>query len=145
MARRGLGDRGETLIELLVSIVILGVTATAIMGALAVAANASTYHRREANTGVVMKDYIEALEAAVSQRTGASWCSTAAATYAPSYTAPTNASATPSVSLGGCPSTSANTPQFQTATVTVTASDGRTESQDIVLAPNWCYPTVNSC
>ena len=46
-ARRG-DERGESLLELLVAVVIMGVTVAAVVGALAVAARTSDIHRKQA-------------------------------------------------------------------------------------------------
>ena len=54
------GDqRGESLLELLVAVVIMGVTVAAVVGALAVAARTSDIHRKQATSGASARDYAE--------------------------------------------------------------------------------------
>lgn len=61
MRRRPTPDRGETLIELLVSIGILGIAGVAIIGGLALAVEASDMHRKETTGGAYVRNYAEAL------------------------------------------------------------------------------------
>src|SRR6185369_1991475 len=55
-------DRGETLIELLVTVVILGTAVVAIVAALATAIRVSDIHRKQASAGAYVRAYAEALE-----------------------------------------------------------------------------------
>ena len=52
-------ERGESLLELLVAVVIMGVTVAAVVGALAVAARTSDIHRKQATSGTSARDYAE--------------------------------------------------------------------------------------
>lgn len=140
-------DSGETLIEILMTVVILGTTVLAILAALLTAISSSEYHRKQANADIAAKAYAEALRLTVGQLYQDNWCTSHAAGYtltvAPTY--PTDWSGTVSVTaLGGCPSggpisTNVNSPQYRTATVTATATGGVTAVQNIVLIPSWCY------
>src|SRR5215510_16442827 len=55
-------DRGETLIELLVTVVLLGTAVVAIVAALGTAIRVSDIHRKQANGGAYVRAYAEALE-----------------------------------------------------------------------------------
>ena len=57
-------DAGETLIEIVVTIVIVGLTITALLSSLATVGNASNAQRRSVQTDVVMRNYAEATKAA---------------------------------------------------------------------------------
>lgn len=58
------GDSGETLVEILLSITILGVAVAALLFAMATAATTSGLHRRQAVGAVMIRDAAEALQTA---------------------------------------------------------------------------------
>ncbi|MGZ6949652.1 MAG: type IV pilus modification PilV family protein [Ilumatobacteraceae bacterium] len=58
-------DIGETLIEVLLTIVIISVTITALVASLATAANAGTAQRNSVRIDVVLRSYAEATKSAV--------------------------------------------------------------------------------
>jgi Tfp pilus assembly protein PilV len=62
---RGDGERGETLIEILVAVIILGTAVIAVIGSLIVAINMSDLHRKQATAGTVLRDSAEALDSTV--------------------------------------------------------------------------------
>jgi type II secretory pathway pseudopilin PulG len=58
--RRWIGrDEGETLLELVISVVILGISIVAILGGFATSIRMSDVHRKEANAGATVRDYGE--------------------------------------------------------------------------------------
>jgi type II secretory pathway pseudopilin PulG len=59
LRRRLSADAGETLLELLIAIVIIGITVTAVMGAIVSSAGASAEHRAIAAVDTVLKSYAE--------------------------------------------------------------------------------------
>jgi Tfp pilus assembly protein PilE len=70
-------DRGETLIELLMTVMILGTAVIAVIGALAVAIRVSDQHRKEATAGAAVRDFAEVLEREVAKTpTGYQACAT---------------------------------------------------------------------
>jgi type II secretory pathway pseudopilin PulG len=117
--RIGRCQRGATLVEILVAISIMGTAIVALLAGSSAIYTTSAVNRQATTAAVVARDYVEALEAAVTTDT---WCSTS---YSPSYSPPSGYSV--AVNLGSCPSAAASTPQFQTATITVTAPNGGTE------------------
>jgi len=58
-------DSGETLVEILITVVITGLTVTALVSSLGVAGNAGNVHRSSVESDVVMRNYAEATKAAV--------------------------------------------------------------------------------
>ncbi|TNC29576.1 PulJ/GspJ family protein [Amycolatopsis alkalitolerans] len=59
------GDRGETLLELLVSVAILGLAGVALVGGLTTAVISSDAHRKAATAGATIRDYAETIETSV--------------------------------------------------------------------------------
>ena len=63
--------RGETLVEILVAVAILGLAATALLGALGTVTSASALHREQATAETAIRSYAEAVKA-VGYRPGCS-------------------------------------------------------------------------
>lgn len=61
------GDIGETLIEVVLTVVIVGLTVTSLLSSLGTASNAGTVQRSGVESDVVMRNYAEATKAAVQQ------------------------------------------------------------------------------
>jgi prepilin-type N-terminal cleavage/methylation domain-containing protein len=125
-------DRGETLLELVIAIVILGVCVVAIYGGFAASVRMTTIHRNQAGAGAAVHNYAETLANFIAApstpptppptppattTTGYTACATAGVNspYRPgavSYTAPPNFTAsvidvsywTGSAFAGSCPS-----------------------------------------
>ncbi len=133
------GERGETLIELLVTVVILGTAVVALVGALAVAVRVSDIHRKQATAGASVRAFAEALATRVAAApTGYVECATTAS-YAGAYTGvPSGYVATiAAVSYwdgSAFVATCATDTGVQRVTLTVGSSDGRASEQlDVVL------------
>jgi type II secretory pathway pseudopilin PulG len=58
----GTDDRGESLLELLVAVAILGVAVVAIVGGIGVSVFMSDVHRKQATAGAGVRDFGEAVE-----------------------------------------------------------------------------------
>ncbi len=56
------GDDGETLVELIVAVAILGVAAVAILAGLQLSVKASDIHRKEATGGAHVRSFAEAIQ-----------------------------------------------------------------------------------
>jgi type II secretory pathway pseudopilin PulG len=56
------GERGESLLELVVAIALMGVAIVAVMSALTTTVLLSDVQRKQATAGVVVRDYAEALQ-----------------------------------------------------------------------------------
>jgi type II secretory pathway pseudopilin PulG len=59
------GDRGESLVEILVAVTLMGVALVAIVGGLVTTIKVSDIHRKQATAGVAVRDYAEAIQHAV--------------------------------------------------------------------------------
>jgi type II secretory pathway pseudopilin PulG len=55
-------DRGETLVEVLAAVVILGIAGVAIMAGLTMSVRASDMHRKETDGGAYVRSYAEAVQ-----------------------------------------------------------------------------------
>ena len=58
-------DRGETLLELLVAVAVMGIALVAVVGGLAVSVLVSDHHRKQSTSGAAVRDYAESVESAV--------------------------------------------------------------------------------
>jgi Tfp pilus assembly protein PilV len=65
-ARRPPGDRGETLVEVTVSVILLGITVVALLGGLVTAVMMSDVHRKQARAQAYVRDFAETLQQSVS-------------------------------------------------------------------------------
>jgi type II secretory pathway pseudopilin PulG len=151
-------DRGETLVELLVALVILGIAVVAIVGGLASSVLISDVHRKQAQAGVIVRDYAEALQAAVTASQLNYAACPAAPGYAPSaaalsatgFTVPSGYTAAASVqywdgssTFGSCPA--GGDTGLQRVTLTVSSDDGRARQALEVVLRKPCRPTDAAC
>src|SRR3954468_6166662 len=79
-------DRGETLLELMISLAILGVAVVTIAAGIALSIKTSDVHRKEVTASAYARDFAEALQNSVAG-SGYSACATTA-TYASVYSVP---------------------------------------------------------
>ena len=73
-------ERGETLIELVVAVAILGIAAVAILGALMMSVSSSVVHRNDASGDAYVRSFAEAVQSYVDAN-NIQPCATAASTY----------------------------------------------------------------
>lgn len=73
-------DRGETLVELMVAVAILGIAAVAILSGLILSVKASTLHGNQASGGAYVRSFAEAIQNHVDAN-GFTGCASAASTY----------------------------------------------------------------
>jgi prepilin-type N-terminal cleavage/methylation domain-containing protein len=58
-------ERGDTLVELLVAVVIMGIAVVAVAGGVATSIRMSDIHRKQAAAGAYVRDFAEAIETAI--------------------------------------------------------------------------------
>jgi type II secretory pathway pseudopilin PulG len=146
-------ERGETLLELLIAVVILGVVVVAVVGGFATGTITSDVHRKQATAGAYAKDYAEAIETAVTTATVPYTSCANTSTYASpaGFAAPSGygrsvvnvrywsgstwqATCSPSTDVG-----------LQQLTVRVASADGRAAEQVALVLRKPCGPGQPSC
>jgi type II secretory pathway pseudopilin PulG len=148
-------DRGETLIELLVAVVIMGTAVVAIVGGLGTAIMLSDIHRKQTTIAEDLSAFAAAIQGAVATSPGYIACatgSTGARPY-PSYTPGSGYQAdipqvrywdaTTSTFINSC--TVSSDPGVQLVTLHVRSDDGRVDrTMDIVIRKP-CRPVDPAC
>lgn len=136
-------DRGETLIELVVALAILGIAMVAVVGALGASITMSDIHRKQSTAGAEARNYGELVENYVAG-TGYTACA-APASYAPAtvgYAAPAGyaaAATTLRYWTGSAWSASCGTDNgLQQLTVSVSSTDTRAVEQLVVVLRKPC-------
>jgi Tfp pilus assembly protein PilV len=136
-------DRGETLLEILVAVVLLGVAVVSVVGALLTTVQMSDLHRKQASAAVAARDYAETVERRVAAG-GYVGCAAASA-YQPSAVAfgtPAGYTAsTTSVrywSGSGWTAACSADQGLQLATLEVRSADGRADERTAVVLRRPC-------
>jgi type II secretory pathway pseudopilin PulG len=83
----GRDDRGESLLELLVAVTIMGIAVVAVVGGIGTGILMSDIHRKQATAGAYVRDYAEAVEKAVAA-SPSGYVANCAPNYAASFTPP---------------------------------------------------------
>ena len=139
----GRSEKGATLVETLVAVVILGIAGVAILAGLQLSVAASDIHRKQTNGGAAVRSYAEAVEKYLNTTSNYVKCAGANA-YSPAvvgYTVPAgqsaqHAAAQPlagdgSVAGGACPGADRGVQRLR---LSVSSADGRaTETLTIVV------------
>jgi prepilin-type N-terminal cleavage/methylation domain-containing protein len=120
--RAAASERGETLLELLIAVVIMGIALVAIVGGLAVSIQVSDIHRKQADAGAWARSSAESVEAWVAAGNFPVCGNTG--TYPP-ITVPSGYTG----NVSACAATSGGLPRL---TITVSSSDGRA-SESVAL------------
>jgi hypothetical protein len=130
-------DRGESLIELLVALTLLGLAVVAIVSGLGTSAVISDIHRKQATAGAEVRSFAEKIENTVAAGGGYTPCA-GPGTYTGGYTAPSGF--TPTVTLvrywngSGWSSTCATDIGLQKLSLKISSSDGRAaETLDVII------------
>ena len=139
--RRGAerGDAGETLIELLIAMSILGITLVAVLGLIGTSIMMSDLHHKQTTAGASVRNYAEAVETYVAS---GHYDITGSPDYSPGivgFTPPSgfSASVTPVVCLGDTQPPAAMTcgpsSNVQKVNLTVASSDSKAAESLIVI------------
>jgi type II secretory pathway pseudopilin PulG len=146
-------DRGETLVELLVTLSIMGIAVVALVGGVAASIRMSDIHRRQATAGAFVREYAEALETSVAAHpSGYDLVCTGSTTYqSPAIFTPSDANYNAAVNgvlywngttfVSAC--TPGSDPGVQRVSLQVSSTDGRAvEKLDVVLRRP-CRPAID--
>jgi type II secretory pathway pseudopilin PulG len=151
-ARLG-SDQGETLVEVLAAVVILGIAGVAVMAGLLLSVKASDIHRKETTGSAYVRSYAEAIQNYVDAAgttnykpcAGADW-------YTPAkvgFTVPTGFTASQTVALSvsptGSTSSCSSDTGVQAVTLSVTSADNRASEKLFVILRKPCDPSVAAC
>jgi type II secretory pathway pseudopilin PulG len=134
---RATRDRGESLLELIVAVTIMGIAVVAIVGSLGTAVLMSDIHRKQATAGASARDYAEAVETAVAT-TGYVAC---ASSYPTGFSAPTGYVASGSMAYWngtGWQATCTTDTGVQQFTAQVASGDGRAVESVVVVLRRPC-------
>ncbi|GAA1770897.1 type II secretion system protein [Luedemannella helvata] len=148
-AERLRDDRGDTLIELLITVIIMGIAVAVLIGGIATSIRITDIHRKQAVAGAAVRDLAEAIESRVAASpTGYVDCAGPDA-YRASYTPPAGYAHTLAVTYwdgSAFTSTCGGTDRaLQRLRLTVSSQDGRaSESLDLVIRRP-CRPTDPAC
>jgi type II secretory pathway pseudopilin PulG len=152
-------DRGETLVELMVALVIMATAVVALVGAIGTSVRASDIHRKQAKSQAYLRAFAEAVEASVANYpTGYTECtagSTPQATYQSAFTLPAADQAAyqrtvVDVSIWNrttstyttCPA--AGDAGVQRLTLQVSSVDGRASENLVIVVRKPCRPPVDA-
>jgi type II secretory pathway pseudopilin PulG len=145
-------DKGETLVEVLVTIVILGIAGVAVMGGLALTADASDIHRKETTGSAYVRSFAEAIQEYVGTTGTTNYQPCAGADYYTnhiSFPLPSGYTATQdaarSVGPMGATSTCTTDTGVQQVTLHVVSADGRASEGLTVVLRRPCDPSVAAC
>ena len=119
------GDLGESLVEVVITIIIISVAVTALIASLATAASSGASHRRVQTADVVVRDYAESMKSATAT------C-TSGASYASAYTPPTDYSVSFTAD-DGKPGTCPEPTTIQVLTLTVTPPSGGQKTMQLAI------------
>jgi type II secretory pathway pseudopilin PulG len=149
-ARRQRDDRGETLVELLISLTILGTTVVALVAGIGTSIVVSDTHRKEAVAGAVVRSYAEAIESSVNAGATSYVACPTLATYGSGFVAPTGY--TPAVTAvtywngTGFDATSCSADfGVQQLSLKVTSADARATERLVLVIRRPCRATDAVC
>src|SRR5829696_1684530 len=97
--RRARDDRGETLVELAISVMVMSIAVVALVGGLVTAVMMSDIHRKQAKAGAFVRAFSEAIETAVHGSPSAYVNCATPASYAGTYPSPDAAFTTQIVTI----------------------------------------------
>jgi type II secretory pathway pseudopilin PulG len=151
-------ERGETLLELLATIVVMGIAVTTIVGAIATSIHLSDVHRKQAVASSYVHAFAEAVETGVQSSTTAYQPCGSAAHYQSLYALPAGVAYTADVTgvsywndaAFAAPCTVASDHGVQQLSLRVRSNDGRATETLVIVVRRPCrstvdFPTDGSC
>lgn len=149
-------DRGETLVELLVAVVILGIAGVAIVAGLEMSVKTSDIHRKQTTGSAYARSYAEAIEDYVASAAGNYVPCASGSSYAPAtvgfagalpagYTASHSAALRVPPGGGVAGPCSGNDTGVQQIAITIASNDGRAAEELTVMLRKPCGPTMAIC
>jgi type II secretory pathway pseudopilin PulG len=150
--RGGPADRGETLVELVVTIAVMGLTVVAILGAIANSILLSGMHRKQAAAGAYVRAFAEAVESGVAAPTTGYTSCAAPSDYAKFYPATPGPGYASSVTVtywnpgtssfsGSCGTDSG----VQRLALRVATTDNKLSETLVIVVRKPCRPTDAPC
>lgn len=135
-------ERGETLLEMVIAVAIMGIVLVAFAGGLIAVTLISDIHRKQASAGAYVRDYAEAIEAWVAGGNYPACSNTAAydVVAVPSFPA---SGYTKRVSAASCPNAYGAGSLLQQLTLEVAATDGRATERLVIVIRKPC--SVSPC
>jgi type II secretory pathway pseudopilin PulG len=149
-------EQGETLVEVLVALVILGVAGVAILAGLQLSVTTSDIHRKQTTGGAYARSYAEAIERYVASASDHYVACAPANAYSPAtvgftgelpagFTGAQAAARRVPPDGGAAGSCSANDTGVQQVTITVSSGDGRAVEELAVLLRRPCGASMVMC
>jgi type II secretory pathway pseudopilin PulG len=146
-------ESGESLVEVLIAIVILGIAGVAVLAGLQMGVTASDIHRKDTTGGAYVRDFAEAIQQHVATG-GYQPCATQDAYQVPAVTSSLNLPAgftatqdaadsvdATGAAAAGCVADTG----VQLVTLHVASSDDRSHEQLTILLRKPCDPSVSPC
>ena len=129
--RPGSNDEGETLLELLIAVAIMGIAVVAIVGGIATSILMSDIHRKQATAGAYVRNYAEAVTGHYDASASPSYLPAAVGFTAPAgFTAAvTSVQCWNGTGFGICSATNA----VQQVTLSVASTDSRASESLVVV------------
>jgi type II secretory pathway pseudopilin PulG len=147
------GDsRGETLVELLISMTILGITVVALVTGIGTSIVVSDTHRKEAVDAAVVRSYAESIEASVAAAPSSYVPCPTLTTYGSTFAAP--AGYTPAVTAvtywnwnGSAlePASCSSDPGTEKLSLSVTSADSRATARMVLVIRRPCRAADAAC
>jgi type II secretory pathway pseudopilin PulG len=145
-------DRGDTLVELLITLVILGISVVALVGGIGAAIRMSDVHRKEAVAGDDVRAFAEAIQTSIAASPSGYIACADGTAYGATYPVPNPSVYTTDVKVAywngtafvtGC--TPLNDSGVQQLSLKVSTKDGRASETLVIVIRKPCRSTDAQC
>lgn len=116
-------DRGESLVEIVIAVVIIGIAVSALLMSLGATGTSAQFQRASVETDTVMRNYAEATKAAARE------CSGSTDSYSPGFSPPSGFTISATPAGGACPGVRTS----QQLTLAVVGPTGVSQTMQIVI------------